>query len=321
MKSIQLIIIIIILALSGLNLDGQVMNDTLRITYKGKGVTVRPQGNESKTVIRFKDTATRKDIIVKVSSKDIGKDEYDEEEIEDAIEEAIDSSIKKTFNIAAGKKSSGERKHFIETHLLPNFDVGFTSTYNEVENDYAITPRFNKSANINLGIIKQDVNLYKNRLLLSYGFSLNNYHLKYSNELRQNIQYLDNQGHLTTYVDTINTIDKNRIDVLYLSVPVMLEYHSKGDKWIVMAGIEYSFGGHSKSVTKGINESNDYKHDTENDIKINPTQTNAILRIGTRHVALYGRYSISDMYKGSAYAANNNPHQHLFSVGICLLGI
>lgn len=317
MKSIQLLISILISALSGLNLNGQVANDTLRITYKGKGVTIKPQGDESKITVRFKDTVINKNIVVKVSSKAIGEDDFNE----DDFEEAMDSSIKKTFKLMMDKNCSNERKHFIETHILPNFDVGFTSTDNESDNSYAITPRFSKSANINLGIIKQDVNLYKNKLLLSYGFSLNNYYLKYNNDLRQNMQYLDNQGHLTTYVDTVNTIDKNRIDVFYLSVPVMIEYHSRGDKFIVMAGVEYGFGGRSKSITKGINESNDYKHETESDIKINPTQTNLLLRIGTRYMALYGRYSISDMYQGSAYAAGNNPHQHLYTVGVCLLGI
>ena len=34
-----------------------------------------------------------------------------------------------------------------------------------------------------------------------------------------------------------------------------------------------------------------------------------------------GKYTITDMYKDSAYLAGFNPHQHLLSFGVCLFGI
>lgn len=308
MRSIQILISMLLLAYAGINLSAQTDADTVRVTYKGKGVTVRPQGDESSTTIKFKDTTARKDIVVKVSVRDM----------EDDDDNDLDSTLKKTFKFMTDKDKDKKRR-FIETSWLPNFDLGFTSTNNDVESNKAFNPRFTKSANINLGIVKQDLNLYKGRLLFSYGFSLNSYYLKYNQ--RQSIQYVDQQGYLSAYTDTVNTFRKNRVDVHYLTIPVLLEYHSKNNSFNIAAGVEYSFGGHTRSVTKGTYKSLDFKREDDSEIKINPTQINAVVRVGSDHLAVYGRYSITDMYQSSAYAGNTNPHQHLFSVGVCLLGI
>jgi hypothetical protein len=308
MKSIQIFISMLLLAYAGINLSAQSDADTVRITYKGKGVTVKPQGDESSTTIKFKDTIAKKNIVVKVSVKDL-------EEEEDDVD--LDSAIKKTIKLMTPDKKK-ERK-FVQTSWLPNFDLGFVSTDNEVESNSAFNPKFTKSANISLGIVKQDLNLYKGRLLFSYGFSINNYYMKYND--RQQIQRLDQQGHLYAYTDTLNTFRKNRLDAHYLTIPVLLEYHSKNNSFNIAAGVEYSFGGRTSLVTKGTFKSLDFERREESEIKINPEQINAVLRIGFDHLAVYGRYTITDMYQSTAYAGNTNPHQHLFSVGICLFGI
>lgn len=304
MKPIQIIITFLMLAYASVNLIAQNNNDTVRVTYKGKGVTVRPQGEESTTTVKFKDTLTGKEILVKVAFQDLDLE---------------DTSDRKTFKFMPNLPNKKEDRKFIETKFLPNFDLGFVSTMNEVDNTNSFDPKLNKSANINLGIIEQEMNLYKGRVLLSYGLSSNNYYLKYSN--KQMLQTLDNNGYLVSQMDTINNYDKNRLNIHYLTVPVLLEYHSKGDKFNVAAGVEFSFNGNTNLTTKGDRESLEFKRNEDVNIKINPTQMNAILRIGYDHLAIYARYSISDMYKSSAYAPNTNPHQHLFSVGVCLFGI
>jgi hypothetical protein len=190
---------------------------------------------------------------------------------------------------------------------------------NEVEFASTMTPKTGKSANINIGIVRQNMNIYNDQILFSYGIGLNNYYLKYDN--KQNVQYIDNQGLLKNHTDTVNNFDKNRQDVRYITVPVLLEYHSKNDKFSIAAGLEFGFNGHSKLTLKGDRESLDFKQKNQNDIKISPEQVNAVVRIGIHGVKLYGRYSVTDMYRPSAFADGQNPHQHLVSVGVCLLGI
>lgn len=312
MKSIQIIITSALIAFSGLLAKAQTVSDSVKVTYRNKTVTVKPVGDESSTTIKFKDTANNRKVLVKVTYVDNG------DIIERNIEKTLDSSSKKVYDLVKYKNKK-ERKRFIETSFLPTIDLGFVTTMNEVDNNFAFTPKLNKSANINIGIVRQNMNLYNDQILLSYGLNLNNYYIKYAD--KQKIQYLDNNGHLNVYRDTVNNYDKNRLDIRYLSVPVLLEFHSKNDKFNIAAGVEFGFNGYSKLVQKGDRNSLEFKQKGDNDIKVNPTQINAVLRIGIDKLALFGKYSITDMYQNSAYASGNNPHQHLFSFGVCLFGI
>lgn len=312
MKTIQIIITAIIIALSGMNAIAQTTTDSVKITYKNKTVTVKSEGDENTSIVKFKDTAAGKKVVVKVSFLE------DDNSIEKMIEDQLDSSTKKIYDVTK-YKGRKERKHFIQTELLHTFDLGFTSTINESENNFTYTPKLGKSANISIGLINQNMNLYKNQILFSYGINYNGYYLKYKE--KQQIQYLDNNGYLNAYKDTVRNFDKNRLDVRYFSVPVLLEYHSKNNNFSIAAGVEFGFNGFTKYKQKGDQNSLEFKQSDERDLKINPTQMNAVLRIGIDDIAVYGKYSITDMYKSSAYDNNNNPHQHLFSFGICLFGI
>ncbi len=312
MKSLNIIITSIIIALSGMMAKAQNTGDSVKITYKNKSVTIKPEGDESTSVIKFKDTAAGKNIVVKVSYLD------NDNSIEKMIENQLDSSAKKMYDLTK-YKGRKKRKHFIQTEFLHTFDIGFASTINESENNFTYTPKLGKSANISIGIINQNMNIYRNQILFSYGINYNGYYLKYKD--KQQIQYLDNNGLLNAYKDTLRNYDKNRLDVRYFSVPVLLEYHSKNNNFSIAAGIEFSFNGFTKYKQKGDQNSLEFKQSDERDIKINPTQLNAVLRLGIDDVAIFGKYAITDMYKSSAYTVNNNPGQHLFSFGICLFGI
>lgn len=313
MKAIHIIITFLIILLSGIVAKAQNASDSVRILYKDKSVTVKPSVNDSTSIVRFKDDISGQNVLVKVSFLS------DKEDVESRIEEQIDSAAKKIIDITKYKNNAKERRRFIQTNFLHTLDFGFASTYNESENNVTFTPKLNKSANISIGIINQNMNLYNNQLLLSYGFNYNGYYLKYRD--KQVVQYLDNNGHLKSYKDSVNDYDKNRLDVRYFSVPVLLEYHTKNDNFSIAAGVEFGFNGHTKVKTKGDQNSKEFKQSNENDIKINPNQMNAVLRIGFDNIALYGKYSLTDMYESSAYATNENPHQHMFSFGICLFGI
>jgi hypothetical protein len=320
MKLIQILIASIALLYAGLKVNAQTDKDTVKIIYKGKtykiDTKIDPQEEEKNSTLKFVDTLKKNMVMVSVRTKTMdGKEWSTNVTDEDSNDMA---KFKKMINLMT-KTDSGKRKHFIETRFLPNLDLGFTSTMNEVENANAFTPRLGKSANINLGIISQNMNLYKGRVLFSYGFGLNNYYLKYNN--KQAIQYVDQQGFLKSYVDTVNNYDKNRLDVRYLSVPLMLEYHSKNHNFAIAGGVELGFNGHTKVTRKGDKESQEFKHKDDNDVKISPEQVTAVLKISIHDVSIFGRYSITDMYRPSAYAAGQNPHQHLFSFGVCLFGI
>jgi len=323
MKIIQILIIGLSLLYANLSGNAQTDKDTVKITYKGKSykidTKIEPEEEERNRTLKFVDTLNKTMVLVTVNTKVYNGKDWDQEGKGTDKDTSESARLQKKIVNLMNKPHPQERKHFIETNYFPTFDLGFTSTMNDVDNSSAMNPKLSKSANINIGIISQNMNLYKGRLLLSYGFNLNNYYLKYGN--KQMVQYINNQGLLKSYTDTVNNFDKNRLDVRYLSVPVLLEYHSKNDNFSIAAGVEFGFNGHSKLTLKGDKNSLEFKQKNANDIKINTEQMNAVLRIGLHDFEIYGRYSITDMYKSSAYEQGLNPHQHLFSFGICMFGI
>lgn len=314
MKNLYHIIAIAVISILGIiQLNAQTENDSIKVSYRNKTVAIKPKAGMGTTNIKFNDTAENTQILVKVAVV-----ENESVTIEEEIEKQLDSGSKKIYKMLNTKKDPADRK-FIKTSFFNTFDIGFVNTINEVDNKYAFDPKMTKSANISIGIVNQNMNLYKGRVLFSYGLNLNNYYLKYSD--KQMIQTLDNQGFLTQYRDSANTYSKNRLDVRYLTVPVLLEYHSKKGNFNIAAGVEYGFNGRTHYKQKGETNTKDFHRKTDNDIKINPTQLNAVLRIGIDNLAVYAKYSLTDMYESSAYAAGNNPHQHMMSFGICLFGI
>lgn len=325
MRIIQILITMFSLLYAGLRGNAQTTaaNDTVKVSYKGRTykieTNIEPGEDEKSKTLKFVDTLKKNTVLVTVTSRanDGHSIIIDDDDNADDTGEA--ARLQKKIVKLMKKSREDKRKHFIETSFLPTFDIGFASTMNDIENSNAFNPRLGKSVNLNIGLVKQDMNLYRERILFSYGLSLNNYYLKYSN--KQMVQYIDNQGHLRAFNDSINNYDKNRLDVRYLSVPVLLEYHSANDNFSIAAGVEFGFNGHSKVVLKGDRQSLEFKQKNSNDIKISPEQLNALLKIGIHNVELFARYSITDMYRPSAYATDQNPHQHLFSFGVCLFGI
>jgi hypothetical protein len=323
MKIIQILITAFALLYANFKASAQTEKDTLKISFKGKNykidTKIEPEEEERNRTLKFVDTLKKTMVLVTVSTrvydgnepndKDLGifKDTSDEERLQ-----------KKIVNLVK-KTQEKERRHFIETSLLPTIDLGFASTMNETDNSSAYTPKLGKSANLNIGLIRQNMNLYNERILFSYGVSLNNYYLKY--EDKQTVQYVNDQGYLKRQKDTLNNFDKNRQDVRYFTIPVLLEYHSKNDKFTIGAGVEFGFNGRTKLTLKGDRESLEFKQKNANNIKISPEQMNAVVRVGIHNFSFYGRYSLTDMYQSSAYEAGQNPHQHLFSVGVCFFGI
>ena len=89
MKTIQIILCTIALAYAGIYANAQNSSDSVRITYKNKTVVVKPQGDESFTTIKFKDTGLKKKIVVKVAVLD------NYEIAEKKIEEQLDTNSKK----------------------------------------------------------------------------------------------------------------------------------------------------------------------------------------------------------------------------------
>ncbi len=321
MKSINIIITLLSLAYATITAKAQVANDTVKINFKGKNYEIQnqlePDEDERSKTLRFRDTINKKVTLIKVTTK---KDDGLKWDTESSATRSDSTAKQKVISAIKKRNDKTKRKHFIETDFLTDVQLGFVDIMaeNNVNAKANLDPRTFRSANISFNIISQDMNLYKNRLLLSYGIGVNNYYIKYKNT--QNVYYLNGAGHLNSFNDTVNTYNKNRMDVRYINIPVILEYHDKKDKFKIAAGVEFGINGRVKMTQKGERSEGDFTNKFEKDLKINPVQINAIVKIGIEDICLFGRYTITNMYKDDAFANGQNPNQHLVSVGVCIGG-
>jgi len=274
--------------------------DSLQIKYKTKIIHINP--DDGPTSVIFKDTGKGESIYVTVDNEKNA---------------AITDKTRKVINVLDPLSTDDWKT--IKTSFIRTLDIGFTSVQNNNPQASFVVPRTFKSANINLNIASLTFNLYQKKLLLTAGFNLNNYYLKYSD--RQMIQYVNTQGVLTTFNDSVSTYSKNRQDIRYYSFPVLLEYHSEDKDFQIAAGIEYSVDGRTHLKQKGSDENGSFKRKSDNDIAINPNQLNAIFKLGFDDIALFARYSLTPMFKSDMLPANQGKDQNILSFGVCLLGI
>jgi len=317
MKPINLIIGLLSLVYATISAQAQSSNDTIKVNYKGKEykTTTKREADEeerSESWI-FRDTIKKEMVLIKVVVKDNNNEKWDKEE----SATYRDSSIR--FQLSQLKKSISSDNKLIKTYFFPSLDYGLLSSIKENNIEDKLEPTIGRSWFTNIHWVRQTINLSKNKFFLSYGLNQNFNSINYSN--KQQVQYLDNNGYLQTSIDTINQYKRNRLSAKYLSVPVLIEYKSKSDKFKIAAGAEFGFNGKATIYQKGTRKEGSFVQSNQYDMKLNPIQVNAVLRIQIEHIALYARYSVTDLYKSSAYAPNTNPHHHLFSVGVCLFGI
>lgn len=313
MKHLNTLIALIILLVNQLA-KGQTATDSIKIIYKNNehNITKAKGSTSSNSTLVFKDSIENKKVIVNVTFAPMNSNT-----VKTKPENDEDSLIKKVINMIPGHDSK-TRKNAVEFNVLTNFSLGFTmgKQGNSPTPYNAINPNTGKSANISLDLAELNINLIKNQLLFTVGFGFNNYYLKYDN--KQINQKLNTNGELALIKDTVNIYRKNRQDLRYYNVPVLLHYKSKSGDFKLSAGVEYNFNGRAKKTQKGSNENGDFKYKFENQIGIKSEQLNALVRLELKRIAFYTRIGLDTLYKESAFAANTNPDQMLYSFGVCL---
>ena len=148
------------------------------------------------------------------------------------------------------------------------------------------------------------------------GADISNY--KFSNK---NYILLSGSNYTSAVYDSIVSYKKNKLSVIYLNVPLLVQLDSKsfgkeGSTIHISAGIvgglrlwshtkqEYEIGGTT------------YKPKTHDDFNLNPFRYSAMVRLGVGKVDLYASYALNTMFK-----KNEGPQLYPFTVGITLIGI
>ena len=195
------------------------------------------------------------------------------------------------------------------------FDLGFANLVdNTIQNSTVSTlPKSTdlklnnvKSSNVNIWIVQQKLNLYKHYWNFKYGVGIEMYNFRFENP----ISFSNTSGNYT-YFDVVD-FKKNKLFVEYLTVPVLLNYHSNPqNSKSFYASIGMSAGYLIQSHTKQISDERG-KRKVNGNFNLNNFKLATVGELGIGSVRLYGSYSRTNMFDEKLTNFDMNP----FAIGL-----
>ncbi len=214
------------------------------------------------------------------------------------------------------QKRAQRKRHFsgnwggveigVNGFLDKDHNLSLPTAYEFMELDYR------RSIAVNLNLIEESFNLYKNRvgLVTGLGFSFNNY------QFAHDINFLPAHNEVVGIEDTIKSLKKNKLKMTYLTLPVLLEAQpGRSSRFHISGGMVFGLriGSHTRQVYE-IDGAR-YRDRVYDDFNLNPFRADLNVRIGWGSVNLYASYALLPMFKSS-----KDPEIYPVSVGLRLLG-
>jgi hypothetical protein len=163
-----------------------------------------------------------------------------------------------------------------------------------------------KSSNVNIWIVQQKLNLYKHYWNFKYGIGIEMYNFRFENP----ISFSNTAGNYQ-YFDVVD-FKKNKLFVEYLSVPLLLNYHSNPENSkSFYASIGMSAGYLIQTHTKQISDERG-KRKVNGNFDLNNFKLATIGELGIGSVRLYGSYSRTNMFDEKLTNFDMNP----FAIGV-----
>lgn len=222
------------------------------------------------------------------------------------------------------------------------FDLSFNGYLNSDGNmDFTGADRYldlymPKSIGVHLNIYEQNVKIGTSGhfgFITGLGLEWHNYRFNRGIYLDENSEIT--KGYLTQGVK----IEKNKLVVSYLALPLLLEFQNRADHKLgdfhIAAGalLGARLGSHTKTVF--MENQKEYqlidpatnevwktvvspREDTEkvySDFNLNPFKADAMVRVGWGYINLFGTYSLTTLFR-----SGKGPELYPFSVGLTLVG-
>lgn len=169
--------------------------------------------------------------------------------------------------------------------------------------------KYNRSIGVNLNLIEQSINLYKNRvgLVTGLGFTFNTY------QFSRNISLLPAEKNVKALTDTID-FKRNRLKVTYLTLPLLLEAQAgKSSQFHISGGMIFGLriGSHTRQVYEIDGAT--YRNRVYDDFNLNPFRAEVSARAGWNSINIFANYSLTSLFKSS-----KDPDLYPFTVGVRL---
>ena len=163
-----------------------------------------------------------------------------------------------------------------------------------------------KSSNVTIWIVQQKLNLYKHYWNFKYGIGIEMYNFRFENPIS-----FSNTASNYQYFDVVD-FKKNKLFVEYLSVPLLLNYHSNPENSkSFYASIGMSAGYLIQTHTKQISDERG-KRKVNGNFDLNNFKLATIGELGIGSVRLYGSYSRTNMFDEKLTNFDMNP----FAIGV-----
>ncbi len=183
-------------------------------------------------------------------------------------------------------------------------NINLPASASFLELDYA------KSIQFGLNLCEKDFHIAKNymNLVTGFGFDFNSYAFQNNVTLNGDTTYLS--------ASTDSTIDykKNKLNVAYLKVPLMLEFNtSKNPNKNLHIGVGVDLAYRIGATTKQKYDANDkhYKIKQHDDFNLEPFKYSAVARVGFNDVTIFASYGLNRLFK-----KDKGPQVYPFTVGV-----
>jgi len=205
---------------------------------------------------------------------------------------------------------------------LAGFDMGINTLMNsDFSNNLAPGDEFmdinnGKSVMVGINFMQYSIDLQKNKnnlgIVTGAIWTINNYRFDH-----QQFPIRDEITGTTIGQTFSRNVDKSKLVISYLNIPLMLEWQAGGrdePHFFVSAGgfVGFNIGSHIKVVYSDGNS--DKKQKSRNDLNINPFQYGLSARIGYKFIKVFANYSFSTLYEN-----NKGPELYPFTVGLTLV--
>jgi len=226
----------------------------------------------------------------------------------------LDDEVDKRKSKIYSKKDSiskynNKYEHWRGIELGVNVLLDYKNTLNTPKNGTFLELDYAKSIQFGMNLFEKDFHLYENyiNLVTGIGFDFNHYTFK------NNITLNPDTSYLTATADVID-YKKNKLNVSYLKVPLLLEINTSKDpekNFHIAAGMEFAYRIHSVTKQKYDIGDKHYRNKTRDDYNLEPFRYGLLARIGYNNVTIFANYSLNRLFQ-----KDKGPQVYPFTVGL-----
>lgn len=172
---------------------------------------------------------------------------------------------------------------------------------------------YSNSLFYNLNVVEQKIPFFGGYggLVTGLGFNFNEFSFKGATQLSFN------EDSTWAFTRSDYNFKRNRLNVTYLTLPMMLEFNTSLDEdksFHIAFGVLGGFKLFSKTKQKYDFEGDNYKVNVRGHYNVNPWKADAVARIGYKSLTLFANYPLTQFFE-----KNTGPEMYTFQVGLRLI--